>query len=56
MSSLFAYAVMAISGLGGAAALVMSMTEGGGLTCPKCKKDHDAGLESVPVLSGDSRV
>ncbi len=38
MSSLLAYAVMAISGLGGAAALVMSMTEGGGLTCPKCKK------------------
>jgi hypothetical protein len=38
MASLFAYAVMALSGLGGAAALVMSMTDSGGTSCPKCKK------------------
>jgi hypothetical protein len=29
---------MALSGLGGAAALVLSLSDGGGQSCPKCKK------------------
>lgn len=38
MASLLAYAVMALSGLGGAASLILSMSDNGGYPCPKCKK------------------
>ncbi len=39
MASLLAFAMMGLSGLGGAAALIMSLADGGGgFPCPKCKK------------------
>ena len=39
MASLLAYALMGLSGLGGGAALILSLAEGGaGFPCPKCKK------------------
>lgn len=39
MASLLAYALMGLTGLGGGAALILSMADGGaGFPCPKCKK------------------
>lgn len=38
MASLLAFALMGLSGLGGAATLILSMADSGGFPCPKCKK------------------